>query len=235
MKPWLEGDLSDLDPRADLDRLRGVVLASAHRGEDLRALFTALGRRDARAAADLAAGPRAVAHRNAVEGALAAADSLETVLDPSGLYPRLISLAPDVTASTLAFAFGRHPLADWTIRMSRAHDPVPGRIHLDAAARVGRLREASLLYAKAGVLEGLLDRAARGDVEPIGALWRAGRRDDALAAAATCLDASPASPAIPALGALAGPGIREVLDALLARVTTPIAAERVRWAQVDAS
>lgn len=234
MKPWLEGDLSDLDPRTDIDRLRGVVLASAHRGEDLRALFVALGHRDARAAADLAAGPRAVAHRNAVEGALAAADALETVLDPSGLYPRLVSLAPEATAATMAFAFGRHPLADWTIRMSRAHDPVPGRIHLEAAARVGRLREASLLYAKAGVLEGLLDRAARGDVEPIGALWRAGRGPDALAAAAVCLDAVPSSAAIPALAALAGPSLREVLQELLGRVTAPTAAERVRWALVDA-
>jgi hypothetical protein len=235
MKPWLEGDLGGVDPRADLDRLRDAVLGAAMRGEDSGPLFRALGRLDPRACADLAAGPRAVAHRAAVESAFAAADAIEQVLEPGGLYRRWVDLAPDSGAAILAFACRRHPLAEWAVRLSRQVDPVPGRIHLASAAEVGRLREACTLLAEAGQLDGLLDLARQGDVEPIGALWRAHRRDEAIEAAAACLDAVPLSSAIPALAALAGPAIREVLRLLLVRVHTPAAAERVRWARVDAS
>ncbi len=233
MKPWLDGQLAGVDLRAELDRLRGVALAAAHRGADLRAFFAAVGARDPTVCADLATGPRAISHPRAVEGALAAASALESVLEPAALYGRLLDLAPDLAPTILRFAFGRHPTAAWAVRLSRQHDPVPGQWLLTAAAGARRLDEAADLLAQHGVVEGLLAWAETGDITPIRALWAADRRRVALAAAAACLDARPTAPVVPALAAWTGPELAGVLRALLPLVRTGPALERVRWALVD--
>ncbi|MBW2256511.1 MAG: hypothetical protein JRI25_18210, partial [Deltaproteobacteria bacterium] len=134
MKPWLRGDLSGVDPRTEMRLLRDAVLAAAHRGEDLCPFWGALARLDPVACAELAAGPRAVPHRAAVEGALTVVEVLEEVVAPSGLYFRLADLAADAGPSILETAARRHPSADWVVRLSRKYDPVPGRIHLSVHA-----------------------------------------------------------------------------------------------------
>jgi hypothetical protein len=234
MKPWLDGDLSGVDPSRDLEALRGVALAAAHRDVPLDAMYAALGRADPRILHELAAGPRAIGHPASVRAAISVGALLESVVDPAGLYPRLAELSPDLGVEALAMAARRHPKAEWVIRWSRQRDPVPGRIHLQAAAEVGQLAEVCDLLAREGVDAGLLSLAAEGMIEPIAAFWRAGRPDDALTAAAACLDAAPSAPAIGALAALSGPGLGRLLDRLLPRVRSTVAADRVRWARVEA-
>lgn len=234
MKPWLDGDLSGIDPVRDLEALRGVALAAAHRDVSLDAMYAAIGRTDPRVLHELAAGPRAIGHPASVRAALGAAALLESVVDPSGLYPRLAELAPDLGHEALFAAARRYPLAEWVTRWSRQRDPVPGRIQLRAAAEVGRLGEVCDALAVAGVTPGLLALASDGVVEPIGAFYRANRIDDALSAAAVCLDAVPSAPVVAALAALSGPGLAGLLQRLIPLVRTEVGAERVRWARIEA-
>lgn len=234
MKPWLDGDLSGVDPSRDLEALRGVALAAAHREVSLDALYGALGLADPRILHELVAGPRAIAHPTSVRAALAAGSLLEGVVEPAGLYLRFAELSPDLGFEVLLTAARRHPTAEWVIRWSRQRDPVPGRVQLQAAAEVGRLAEACDALAGAGVCPGLLWLAGQGTIEPIGAFYRAGMLNEALDAAAACLDASPSAPTVGALAALAGPGLPALLDQLLARVKSAVAADRVRWARIEA-
>ncbi|MFT4622013.1 MAG: hypothetical protein ACI8PZ_000665 [Myxococcota bacterium] len=226
MRPWLDGDLAGLDVRADLPRLRDAALSAAHRGEDLRPLYRAIAEIDPVACAELAAGPRAVAHPVAVTGALAAADTLEQVIAPSGLYARLLELAPTLAGPVLVHVAHRHLEAAWVVPLFRRSDPAKGALHLEVAALLGRLEAVSRSYGQAGGSTALVTYAsATGSVEPLAALWRAGRFPEAVEAGAAALSADPSAPVVEAAAALAGPDVRVFVEALLARVDGAAASE----------
>ncbi|MCO4745550.1 MAG: hypothetical protein KC912_12230 [Proteobacteria bacterium] len=220
MKPWLRGDLTGVDPRGGLDRLRDVVLAAAHRGEDLSLLWSALGELDAVACAELAAGPKAVPHAQSVRGCIAALDALETVLAPSGLYTRLADLAPEVGPELLAAAIERHPQAGWLIRISRRFEEIPGASILAAASSAG-LEDAVELIVANGLEQALKEWTQR-TANPLAAVtWL--RRDDASRAAeyaAIAVDADPKSPVLAWLSAVRGPDVQDLADDIAARLTT---------------
>ena len=126
MKPWLEGDLSEVDARAELSALRDVVQSAAHRSIDLRPFWIGLAEHDPVACAELAAGPRAVGHPDAVKASLAASYALERVLAPSGLYSRLIALAPETVKDVIRIAAQRHPTEAWIWRLGRGEEATAG-------------------------------------------------------------------------------------------------------------
>ncbi len=209
MMPWLRGDLSGIEPRTDLPRLRDAASAAAQRGEDLRPLYAALGALDPLACAELAAGSGAIAHPVAVTGALEASEVLETVMSPAGLYGRLIDLAPSLASAILVRVAHRHLLAPWFVRLARRADPQRGMLHLEVALDLGRLDEVAAAHAEAGHVVGLVHFSGRtGSVVPAAALWRAGNKGAALGAARAALDADPSAPIVPMLAALVGPGGR---------------------------
>ena len=225
MRAWLDGDLSGVDPRAELDLLREAVASGADRGDDLRELWRALARIDPVACAELATGPRAVPHPIAVEACLVAVDALESVVAPSGLYPRLATLAPAAGPAVLEVVARRHPGADWVARLSRRFDPVPGRVHLILAAEVGALELACASCARAALVDGMAAAAGElGTLEPAAALIRQGRMEGAQLAAARAFDQRPDLPLLPTLAAVYGPE----LDPFLAGVARQLRRDEPR-------
>lgn len=220
MRAWLDGDLTGVEPRRDLERLLEAVRAGVER--DLTPFFEALARLDPVACVEIAAGPRAIAHPGAVGGALVAIDVLEKALRPMNLYPRLAELAPSLGPDLVELAARRHPDQDWVARLSRRFEVVPGRTLLAVAGAVD-------LCARAGFERALAEYAEQtGSVQPAVALLRAGRLDAGLRVAAACLDRTPDAPVVPWLAAVYGPRVDRLLAALGERVTTPAARERLR-------
>lgn len=130
MKPWLNGDFEGVIPRENMDALRDVVQSAAHRGIALHAFWLGLSQKDPIACADLAVGPKAIAHRVAVDGALVVIDALEQIVSPSGLYSRLLQLSPMSSEALTVLAARRHPTQPWIWRLDQS--PVRGRLILDA-------------------------------------------------------------------------------------------------------
>jgi len=228
VKPWLRGDLSGVDPRTEMGLLRDAVLVGAHRGEDLRPFWEGLARLDPVACAELAAGPRAVPHRAAVEGALSVVEVLERVVAPSGLYFRLADLAAEAGPLILETAARRHPAADWVVRLSRRYDPVPGRIHLSVHAGGPHFAAACDSCARGGLVEGLAAAGEEtGSAHPAASLCRVGRIDACVEVAARTLDAHPAAPVVQWLAAVYGPEMGDLLQRIAVRLTHPDAVERV--------
>lgn len=220
MKPWLRGDLTGVDVRGALDRLRDVVLAAAHRGDDLTLLWAALGAADPVACAELAAGPKAVPHPASVRGCLAAIDPLESVLAPSGLYSRLADLAPEMGPELLASAVKRHPLAGWLIRLARQFEDVPGTLILDGAQGPD-CEKAVDLIVEHGLEEALRDWTKR-SASPLPAVaWL--RRSDASRAAeyaALAVEADCNSPVLAWLAAVVGPDVDDLAAGIEARLVS---------------
>ena len=117
MKPWLQGDFGELEPKKQMDSLRDLVQTAAHRGTDLHPFWLGLAHLDPIACAELAAGPKAVAHPAAVESALIIVETLERIIAPSGLYSRLLQLAPSCGPRLSEIAAGRHPSESWIWRL----------------------------------------------------------------------------------------------------------------------
>jgi hypothetical protein len=228
MKPWLRGDLSGVDPRTEMGLLRDAVLGGAHRGEDLRRFWAALGKLDPVACAELAAGPRAVPHRVAVEGALTVVDVLEQVVAPSGLYFRLADLAPEAGPTILETAARRHPAADWVVRLSRKYDPTPGQIHLQVNAKGARFADACGACARGGLVQALgAVGEETGSPLPAVSLCRARRIEACVEVAARTLDTHPAAPVVQWLAAVYGPEMVGLVSRIAARLSNPAAVERV--------
>ncbi len=228
MDAWLRGELGDIEPREALPQLRAVVLEATARGVDLRGLFTAVALRDAVACAELAVGPRAIAHPVAVSGALAAAESLEAVVAPSGLYARMAALAPSLVDVISVRVAQRHPRAAWVISHFRRIGPAAGVRHLEIAKASGCLAEVMAAYGRRGPVESIVAfTRASGGVDGMGALWRAGRLEEAVVVAAAALEQDPRAPVVAAAAALSGPDVRAFTAALLPRLA-PDAAEAVR-------
>ena len=117
MKPWLQGDFGNIDVRSNMAVLRDCIQKSAHRGADLHAFWLGLVQFDPLACADLALGPKAIAHPAAVESSLVILEHLEKVVAPSGLYGRLLALAPTMRPQLATLAARRFPDDSWIWRV----------------------------------------------------------------------------------------------------------------------
>jgi hypothetical protein len=234
MKPWLEDNLEGVDPRAEMALLRDAVLSGAHRGVDLAPFWRALAALDPVAAAELAAGPRAVVHRGAVEGALVVAEQLEGVLAPSGLYSRLLDLSEDAGPAILHTAASRHPTGQWLAVLCRRVESVPGAAVLAMYRSSPRLGEVCDALAAGGAVEGLVMLAASdGCLEPVVALYRAGQHDRMIRAAAAALDHRPTAPLVPWLAAVHGPLLDPLLQRIVVHLTNSVAIRSIRHASTD--
>lgn len=213
-----------------MERLRGVVLAAAHRGDDLGPFWHALGERDAVACAELAAGPKAVAHEVSVRGCIEALGFLETVLAPSGLYMRLADLAPEAGPDLLQAAIRRHPQAPWLGRLSRRFEEVPGRAIL-AASSESTQESVVQLAVEQGLEEALREwTGMTGSPYPAVAWLRAGDEARAVAYAALAIEAEPDCPVLAWLAAVVGPDVTHLADAIGEQLSTDAAREGLaRW------
>jgi hypothetical protein len=210
------GDLGDLDPRNEIDRLLAAVRDAGDK--PLGPLFAALARAHPVALAEVACGPRSPGGEALVRAALLHIDVIEATLTPRGAYPRLAELAGEAGTAVLAIAASRHPAASWLLSLSRKVErEQAGATHLFAAAGHPAFAQACRMHAEVGHVEGLvLAAAGTGRPEPAAALLsvhldpppRADPHlplDAALRAAAAALDANPASAVVPHLAAVWGP------------------------------
>lgn len=216
MKPWLEGDFTGVDLRAELQPVRDVLFAAAHRGEDVTALVKGVAEADPIACAELCVGPRAVAHPATVLASLEVLDELEQTVAASGLFARLADLAPTLGDRVLAAAVARHPASAWLVRMSARLDPRPGTVHLRALRGTEWFAPVCAMYARDGVTEGLIALTEEGEIEPVLALYRAGR--DWTDALCVLLEHHPSTAIVPWLAAVHGPDLRPLLEPLVDRV-----------------
>ena len=210
------GDLGDLDPRAEMDRLLAAVRDAGD--APLGPLFAALARAHPVALAEIACGPRSPGGEGLVRAALVHIDVIEATLTPRGAYPRLAELAGEAGTAVLATAASRHPAASWLLALSRKVErDQAGATHLFAASSHPAFAQICRLHAEVGHVEGLvLAAGGTGRPEPAAALLavhldpppRADPHlplDAALRAAAAALDANPTAAVIPHLAAVWGP------------------------------
>jgi len=229
MNAWYAGDLSNVQPREELGALHRAVLVGVEKDIDLGPFFCALGELDAVACAELVVGSRATRDESVVTAALGAVDALESVMAPSGLYARLLELAPAASAAVLRVAAGRHPAAPWLIRFSSSHDKVPGTSVLSANVGGAGFVEACENCATAGLVKALVAITVQEKtLVPMVALYRCGGQGRWVFAARALLDCEPQAPVAAWLAAVHGPDIGELIDALLGSVENPQAIERLR-------
>lgn len=232
----LDGDLGDLDPRHEMDRLLAAVREAGDR--PLAPLFAALARSHPVALAEVVCGPRSPGGDGVVRAGLVHVEVLEKALSPRGAYPRLAELSVDAGTAVLATAARRHPAASWLLQLSRRVErEQAGATHLFAAAGHPSFAQACRMHAEVGHVEGLvLAAGATGRPEPAAALLAVhldppGRADPhlpldaALRAAAAALDADPRSAVVPHLAAVWGPEPDELLTRLVSRLRRREAAE----------
>ena len=229
MNAWYEGDLSRVSPREDLGALHRAVLLGIEKEIDLGVFFVALGELDAVACAELVVGSRATRDERVVIAALGAVDALESVMAPSGLYARLLELAPTAAASVLKVASQRHPAAPWLVRFSGSHDKVPGTSVLNANIGGEGFVDACENCASAGLVKALVAvTIEHKTLVPMIALYRCGGQGSWAFAARALLDCEPGAPVAAWLAAVHGPDIGDLIDVLLASVENPQAIERLR-------
>ena len=153
MKPWLNGDFAGMDPRVSLDALRDVVQSASHRGLDLHPFWLGLGQKDPIVCADLAVGPKAVAHPAAIESATVVIEVLEQVVAPSGLYMRLLQLSPASSEALTVLAATRHPTQPDMTRSIRGARTNHLETHADTPVYEQSCRRACLLGCDGAIAE----------------------------------------------------------------------------------
>ncbi|MBT3217705.1 MAG: hypothetical protein HN348_01330 [Proteobacteria bacterium] len=149
---------------------------------------------------------------------LAVLDALERVMSPSAVFLRLATLAPSCVELLLQAAVDRHGAVPWLVGFSQRFDPVPGAMHLALLRGSPDYGVVAALYAQAGVMDGLLVEAARGELEPMVALYRARKISSCQKAAALILSAQPGAPVIPWLAAVHGPLLEDLLLGVVPRL-----------------
>ncbi len=230
------GDLGDLDPRNELERLLTAVRDAGE--QPLGPLFAALARTHPVALAEVVCGPRSPGGEAVVRAGLVHIDVLEAALSPRGAYPRLAELGGEAGTAVLAVAAHRHPAASWLLQLSRRVEREnAGATHLFAAAGHPSFAQACRMHAEVGHVEGLvLAASGTGRPEPAAALLavhldppaRANPMlplDAALRAAAAALDANPDAAVMAHLAAVWGPEPDDLLVRLVPRLRRRDAAE----------
>ncbi len=231
-----EGDLGDLDPRNEIDRLLTAVREAGDR--PLARLFAALAQTHPLALAEVVCGPRSPGGEAVVRAGLVHIDALEATLTPRGAYPRLAELGGEAATAVLAIAAQRHPAASWLLQLSRRIEGGnAGATHLFAAAGHPSFAQACRMHAEVGHVEGLvLASAGTGRPEPAAALLavhldpppRSNPNlplDAALRAAAAALDANPHAAVVAHLAAVWGPEPDDLLVKLVPGLRRRDAAE----------
>ena len=222
MRPWLDGDLSGVDPREELELLRDCVRSAATRNEPLERFWVALAALDPVAAAELAAGPRALASPRVVRGVMVAIAPLEGVLAPSGLYQRLLDLAPDVGPDLLQLASRRHGDHAWVVRLAGRIEQVPGRTLLAELQGDPRFPRAVANLARADATAVLCEQVeATGDLGFVMAAYRVGNRALCIRLAVCALDRDPNAPVLAWLAAVHGPDLSGWVSEIVRNLTNP--------------
>lgn len=224
-KAWLEGKLSGVEPRSELELLRQAAVEGLDRGEDLTPMVVALANLDPVACAELVAGPRAPAHPGLVRAALAAAAPLETVLPPAGLYRRLADLAPGILDEVIRAAGARHGEAPWIWRLSAGESP-PGRTALALAAESDSDR-APYLALDNGCRRAVVERAGTGDPASLRALYALAPRESLLVALSAALAAPGSADLVAWVAGWHGPEVDPMFAAVARRLTSLAAKERL--------
>ncbi|MFT7520691.1 MAG: hypothetical protein ACI9MC_002842 [Kiritimatiellia bacterium] len=219
MSIWLHGDLSGVNPRAELELLRGTVSDAVRDGHDLRAFWTGLAELDPVACAELAIGPRALNDPAAVRSVLCVAPVLETIMSASGLYSRLVALAPSEAGEIARHAAQRHPDASWLWRVGRA-DPGP----MFEALCAHDEPQAILAAWRAEHYDLALSRVRTADDRALNTIYRSNNPAFLERCLAAILEAGGSQPVVPWLAAWHGPQI----DGTFARVALRLESAEAR-------
>lgn len=218
--PLTDELLRGLDPRQDLEVLRGALAHRLQDGVSVDAIYDWLAARDPVVLAELSVGPRAPTGAVAVRAALRQLTALERVLGPAPLYRRLADLGGDAAGDVLDAAIARHPDATWLPKLSVAVEgPEAGRRHL--AALRGRTGYRAALRAwidakhPGAVVREVVET---GEVVGLLVLIGADQRAATVAAAAGLLDAAPEAPVVPWLAAAWGPDLDPLLTDVVGAV-----------------
>lgn len=208
--------LRGLDPRRDLEVLRGALAQRLVDGPPVDGIYDWLAARDPVVLAELCVGPRASGGAVAVRAALRQLSALERVLGPAPLYRRLADLGGEAAGEALDAAIARHPDAGWLPKLSVAVEGVEaGRRHLSALRGRTGYRAALRAWVDARQPGAVVREVVEtGDVAGLLVLIAADQRAATVSAAAGLLEAAPDAPVVPWLAAAWGPD----LDALLTDV-----------------
>jgi len=225
----LGGDLTAVDPRHHLPRLRALVAAAAAADLSLTSLFTALERSDPIALTDLALGPKAPRGPRLIEAALAVVDTLELQLSPGSLFRRLVVLGGPEAGTVLALAAQRHPAASWMVALSAAaRERETGLAHLLAASAHPAFVQACWDHAAAGHHDGLVAVArTTGRPETAAALLAHGAIEHAQRAAAVILDQHADARVAPYLVGVWGPDLDAFWSGVVHRLESRGGVERL--------
>ena len=221
MKPWLQGDFGTLEPKENMTALRDCVQKSSHRGVDLHAFWLGLAQIDPLACADLALGPKAIAHPFAVESSLVVLEHLEKVVAPSGLYGRMLSLAPSLRPKLATVAARRFPEDSWIWRIDVGD--IRGvnvlKAHFDTPYFGGSCGQA----ARMGLTDAL-SQCLQGDrlEQVLHAVWRAVGPGLTIRLANEALQYHVPQVVLPFLGALLGPSMSEGIRVLWPTLKTSL-------------
>ncbi len=225
---WTSGDLSGLLLPRDLEVLRDDARNDLADGVDLGPLYAALAESEPLALGDLVLGPKALSGRQAVLAAMTVIEAVEKGATPAAVYRRLSDLAPDLSVELLELAAGRHPAAGWMLALSEQVETPVGRRHLTSALDHPAFASVCTAYAARGHVDALVDLAESARPEIIAALAANGHDEAFVQAAARALEADPSCPIVPYVCAARGAGVRVLIRALLPRLRSRAAAERLQ-------
>jgi len=217
--------IRQLDPRRDMELIRGRVVDLLRAGQDPKPSMDDLADRNAIALAELVVGPKAITNEAWLCAALDHLDTLESALAPNGLYRRLVALCPTMGPKILLAGARRHPGASWLIELSRKIEGSDaGVIHLTATAGHPSFTQNCWTHAQAGHLPGLVHIAGQtGRPEPSAALAVHGHIDAAALAMISAIEKTPESPVVAMVAAAWGPD----LDSFLRKTLPHLSSKKV--------
>lgn len=227
MNRLLDGDLAGVSLPRDLELVRQAARDGLARGSSLVPLITALATHAPMALTDLALGPKALRHADAVRAFLSNIAALEGVASLSGLYRRLADLAPETAMAVLETAAERHPAASWLVTLAEQMEVPPGQTQLRACRAHPAYAALCFAHAAAAHRHALMTEAAQGRPEPAAALLAAGDESGAIEAANLALHAAPRSPVVPWLAAVGGPDIGPLFTRMVPHLRSREAAEAI--------